>query len=202
MIQHLAVVQGLHTLSCFAFFRTRCLAIRTISSSASCCWRADFGPIGLRMSSMGNQNKNKSFELWSSGTLFQNIWRSAQQRVLAQIYLRKNVRNCIWIFWKALDYGKLQYANKLWASFSIYRNWKNKGNSGHLVDHYGVGGWELVAECRSARAHNRGAHNNARARGWVCDNRTCQTWVDGCMASPRWSGDCRDCEQWHSRLKS
>ena len=165
MIQHLAVVQGLHTLSCFAFFRTRCLAIWTISSSASCCWRADFGPIGLRMSSMGNQNKNKSFELWSSGTLFQNIWRSAQQRVLGQIHMRTNVRNCIWIFWKALDYGKLRQ-QALGLFFDLSELNKNKRNSGHLVDHYGVGGWELVAECRSARAHNARAHN-ARARWWV-----------------------------------
>ena len=148
MIQHLAVVQGLHTLSCFAFFRTRCLAIRTISSSASCCWRADFGPIGLRMSSMGNQNKNKSFELWSSGTLFQNIWRSAQQRVLGQMYMRKNVRNCIWIFWKALDYGKLrQQALGLFFDLSELKKQRKFGPSGGPLwcGRVRVGGW--VQEC-------------------------------------------------------
>ena len=46
-----------------------------------------------------------------------------------------------------------------------------------------VGGRWVVVKCRSAHAHN------VRASGYVCDNRTCQTWVDGCIASPRWSGD-------------
>ena len=199
MIQHLAVVQGLHTLSCFTFFRTRCLAIWTISSSASCCWRADFGPIGLRMSSMGNQNKNKSFELWSSGTLFQNIWRSAQQRVLGQIYMRTNVRNCIWIFWKALDYGKLrQQALGLFFDLSELKKTKEIRAIWWTTMVWAGESWWLSA---GVHVHTMRVRTMPVQDG-ECDNRTCQIWVDGCMASPRWSGDCRDCEQWHSRLKS